>query len=78
LGMGLGLGIGLARFGMGGVQVVELPGLARVWPEAKRAHPLRGAEAVEHVQVGVQVVAVVGEVGVAARPLCGGGCGADR
>ena len=76
--MGLGVGLGLARFDMGGVQVVELSGLARVWPEAKRVHPLRGAQAVEDVQVGVQVVAVVGEVGVAARPLGGERRGAGR
>ena len=49
LGLWLGVGLGLARFDMGGMQVVELSGLARVWPEAKRVHPLRGAQAVEDV-----------------------------
>ena len=67
-----------ARGEVGRVQVVELARLARVRPEAEGVHPLRGAEAVERVQVGVEVVAVVAEVRVAARPLGGRGRGAAR
>mmetsp|Transcript_12701 Transcript_12701/g.27435 ORF Transcript_12701/g.27435 Transcript_12701/m.27435 type:complete len:375 (+) Transcript_12701:326-1450(+) len=53
------------------VKVVELTGLARVRAEAKRGKPLRVSKLVEDVQVGVQVVAVVGIMRVARLPLLG-------
>lgn len=54
-------------------QMVDVAGLAGVWPERKRIESLALAELVEHEQVGVHVVGVVGVGGVVlAVPLPGG------
>ena len=53
----------------GGVKVVELPSLPRVRPEIKGCEALCAAQLVEHMQVGVEVVAVVRVVRILLGPL---------
>ena len=60
-----------ARREEGRMQVVELPRLPGVRPEAKRREALCPAQVVEHIEIGVQVVGVVGVVRVAFSPPLG-------
>ena len=55
-----------------GREVVDVPGLARVRAEREGVEPARLAEAVERVQVGVDVKGVVGKGGVVLGGPLGG------